>query len=340
MKNKKIVGYIVLSLLLVVLVTSTVFIFMGGKKTILLVFNAGSLTLPIEKLSDTYELTHPNIKIEHESAGSAVSIRKITEQGRSADLLLSADYSLIDTMMIANNSKWANWSIVFAKNSLVIAYTTKSQYFDVINSTNWYNYVARDNSVKSAHSNPADDPCGYRTLLTVKLASIYYNDSTIWDKISEHPSFKTPYSSGSIQLLSALELGEIDYAFIYKSEALQYGLSFIELDDHINLGNIDYNAFYKNATVYFDSITGVIKDGPGDGISSKTGKAIWYGLTIPNNAPHYKEALDFVKFILSNQGLDIIESQAFQPIIKPPQTKDLTLIPEELRTMVIVNPEL
>ncbi|MHA1304463.1 MAG: extracellular solute-binding protein [Candidatus Heimdallarchaeaceae archaeon] len=339
MNKRKIISYAIVIFFGILLALSAVIVFRTDKKTTLVVFHAGSLTYPLEKLVVAYEAKNPDIKIESEAAGSAASIRKITEQGRPADVLLSSDYQLIDTMMVETDTKWANWSIVFARNSIVLAYTPQSLYSEEINSTNWFMYV-NQSSVITTRSNPADDPCGYRALITVKLASIYYNDSSIWDNLLQHPTFKQPWMSNEAQLVSPLQLGEIDYAFIYESMALQYNLSYIELDEHINLGNQSFNDFYSKATVYFDSVTGDVAEEPGDGISTKTGKAIWYGLTIPNNAPHYTEALDFVYFILSEEGLNIIRDQAFQPVINPPQTKNLYLLPEKLRVVVIANPEL
>ena len=47
-----------------------------------------------------------------------------------------------------------------------------------------------------------------------------------------------------------------------------------------------------------------------------------------------------MKFVLSEEGLDIIENVCYQPVINPPQTRDLSLLPVELATLVIENPEL
>ncbi|MHA1866151.1 MAG: extracellular solute-binding protein [Candidatus Heimdallarchaeaceae archaeon] len=339
MNKKKITVQVLISLLIVAFVFSASMIFLRDKKTHLVVFHAGSLSYPIEKLSEAYEKLHPNIIIEHESAGSAASIRKITEEGRLADILFSSDYKLIDTMMVETEPKWANWSIVFARNAIVLAYTPKSQFSSNINETNWYLY-ANQSSVITARSNPADDPCGYRTLITIKLASFFYNDSSLWDNYVNHPTLKSPWASNEAQLVGPLQIGEIDYAFLYESMALQYNLSYIKLNDYINLANQSFNDYYGKATVYFNSLTGDIANATGADITAKTGKAIWYGLTIPNNAPHYQEAIDFVSFVLSNEGLKIISEQAYQPVIDPPQTRDISLLPEKLKDKVIANIEL
>ena len=81
-------------------------------------------------------------------------------------------------------------------------------------------------------------------------------------------------------------------------------------------------------------------DGADDGVTEKEGNAIWYGITIPTNTKKYDLALSFVKFVLSEEGLDIIENVCYQPVINPPQTRDLSLLPVELATLVIENPEL
>ncbi|MHA1115316.1 MAG: extracellular solute-binding protein [Candidatus Heimdallarchaeum aukensis] len=339
MNSKKIIINILIGLFIVAFIFSASMILLRDKKTHLVIFHAGSLSYPIEKLAEEYERQHPNIVIEHESAGSAASIRKITEEGRLADILFSSDYKLIDTMMVETQPKWANWSVVFARNAIVLAYTSKSQFSSEINASNWYLYANRS-SVITTRSNPADDPCGYRTLITLKLASFFYNDSSLWNNYINHPTLKNPWTSNEAQLVGPLQIGEIDYAFLYESMALQYNLSYIKLDEHINLANQSFNDYYSKATVYFNSITGEVVNTTGPGITEKTGKAIWYGLTIPNNAPNFQEAVDFVSFILSEEGLRIISEQAYQPVINPPQTKNISLLPEKLKDKVIANVEL
>lgn len=338
-KRNKIPIVILVAFFILIIGASTSLIMLNEKKEKLVIFHAGSLKVVVSELAQEFERIYPDVKVESESAGSLVSIRKITESNRVADVLISADYKLIDDYMVNSNPKWANWSIVFAKNEIVIAFTNESKYATEISSSNWYKIVNRTDVI-TARANPADDPCGYRSLLTIKLASMYYNDSELWNNFMSHHTLNKPWASGASNLLAPLQLGEIDYAFIYKSQALQHNLNYISLPDQINLGNHSFNDFYQQAKVYYDSSTGELRESPGDGVTEKTGRVIWYGVTIPLNTKNYDLALNFVKFMLNATGMNIIENICYQPVINPPQTKNLALLPLELQTMVIENPEL
>ncbi len=76
----------------------------GG--TVLKVFHAGSLGEPFQELEAEFEARHPGVDVQREGAGSAQSIKKITELGKNADVLASADYALIPSMMMPEYADW------------------------------------------------------------------------------------------------------------------------------------------------------------------------------------------------------------------------------------------
>ena len=70
-------------------------------------------------LKNEYEKMNPGIKILLEPAGSLVCARKITELKKPCDIIASADYFVINELLIP---EYAKWSIRFATNEIVIAY--------------------------------------------------------------------------------------------------------------------------------------------------------------------------------------------------------------------------
>jgi molybdate/tungstate transport system substrate-binding protein len=50
----------------------------------------------------------------------------------------------------------------------------------------------------------------------------------------------------SVELVSLLKTGNMDYAWEYLSVAVQHELKYVRLDDHINLGNYKYDKFYAS----------------------------------------------------------------------------------------------
>jgi molybdate/tungstate transport system substrate-binding protein len=271
----------------------------------LIIFHAGSLTVPIQNLTEAFQKEHPNIFFETEAAGSRTTARKISELGREADLMMSADYSVIDTLLVP---EYASWNIHFARNEMVLVYTDSSKYADEINSENWYEILTRD-EVVYGHSDPNADPCGYRTLMVWQLAETYYNVPGLEERLSTHCPPKN-IRPKAVELLALLQSGDMDYAFEYRSVAIQHHLNYVELPPVINLGFPQYAETYQTASV---DISG---SNPGETVA-KVGAPIVYGLTIPLNAPSPDLAAQFVAFILGPEGQRILDESG-QPPISPP----------------------
>lgn len=286
-------------------------------KVVLTIFHAGSLSVPFKELAGEFEAIHRQVDVQRESAASGITIRKVTELGKKADIIASADYSLIPDFMFP---KFADWYICFARNSMVIAYTKKSKFSEEINSQNWYDILARE-GVEYGHSD-LFDPCGYRTLIVWQLAEIYYQRPGLYQKLIQGCPRKN-IRPKETDLLPLLQAGELDYAFEYRSVAMQHGLRFVELPPELDLSSLEFADFYRRAKV---EIPG--KE-PGTTLT-KEGKPIVYGLTIPNEAPHPELAVEFLKFLLGEGGQAIMERNG-QPPIVPAVTNDLAKVPFELR---------
>ncbi|XRO77757.1 tungstate ABC transporter substrate-binding protein WtpA [Methanocaldococcus sp. 10A] len=313
------------------------------EKIVLKIFHAGSLSVPFEEYEKMFEKEHPNVDVQREPAGSVACVRKITDLGKKADILALADYFLIPQMMMP---KYADWYIMFARNEIVLAYTDNSKYKDEINSNNWYKILEKP-GVKYGFSNPNDDPCGYRSLMVLMLASIYYKNPKIYeDLILKNTNIKVKEENGTYiilvpqdielsdegknkiimrsketDLLAPLEAGAYDYLFIYKSVANQHHLKYVELPKEINLGYYEFADYYNKVRLKIIA-------------NNKTiiAKPIVYGLTVPTNAPHKKEALEFVKLVLEHP--EVLENNG-QPAISPAIAKGN--VPDEIKDLVKIE---
>jgi molybdate/tungstate transport system substrate-binding protein len=287
----------------------------------LIVFHAGSLTVPLDELTKAFQAKHPGVTFETEASGSNDAARKISELGREADLMMSADYTVIDKLLIPD---FADWNVRFARNTMVIAYNDQSQYADEINANNWYEILTRE-GVIYGHSDPDADPCGYRTLMVWQLAEKHYGVDGLYDTLDKHcpPENVRPKS---VELIALLESGDMDYAWEYRSVAVQHGLKFVELPDEINLSMVEHADFYSQASVE------IVGSEPGTTMTM-TGAPVVYGATIPKNAPSPDLALEFVKFLLGPDGQAIMEAQG-QPPIVPATTGDMDAVPAELKELV------
>jgi molybdate/tungstate transport system substrate-binding protein len=284
----------------------------------LILFHAGSLAVPFEKIIEGFKKENPGVVVLKEIAGSRECARKITELNKSCDILASADYLVIDQLLIPRH---ADWNLKFATNEMTIVYSEKSRRAKEINRQNWYE-ILLDTNVSLGRADPDADPCGYRTIWTVKLAELYYQKPGLAGRLlSKKNQYMRPKE---VDLVALLDTGELDYAFLYRSVAQQHGLKYLTLPDPINLKKAELEDYYRQATV---ELSGTV---PGTRVTQRGGSMV-YGVTIPRNAPHPELAKKFIHYLMDrNKGLKIMEAEG-QPTVVPSVCDTYDRLPEEFR---------
>ncbi|ASI99684.1 tungstate ABC transporter substrate-binding protein WtpA [Thermococcus celer] len=314
----------------------------GLKEATLTVFHAGSLSIPLGEVEDGFkeyakEKLGYRITFHDEASGSVKAVRKVTDLGMKADVVAVADYSLIPELMVPN---YTDFYVAFATNEIVIAFTNKSKYADEINPSNWYEVLSR-RDVSFGFSDPNQDPCGYRSLMAMKLADYYYGKPVFGTLVEENTNVRfngthivvpKEIQVGTDRLVirpketdltPLVESGSLDYYFIYKSVAEQHNLRYIELPDEINLKSLKLADEYGKVKVYLGSTGKVL-----------TAKPIVYGVTVPKNAPNRELAMEFLRYLLSERGREIFERN-HQDFVWPPVA--FGNVPEEIKDMVKVE---
>lgn len=273
----------------------------------LVVFNAGSLGLPFRNLLQAFKKANPGVKTAQESAGSLESARKITELGKTPDVLAVADYAIIPKLLIPAH---AGWYATFASNALVLAFRNESQDALEINTQNWYRVMLRP-GVRTGRSDPTLDPAGYRTLMVWQLAERLYRQPTLARLLqnASSPRYMRPKEA---DLTALLQLGELDYIWTYASIARTNGFRWVDLPPEINLSDPAMAATYAEARVVLPGATRAA----GDSVEFR-GEPIVYALTIPRGAPHPEVAEAFVRFLYSQEGQRIIADAGLQPMVPP-----------------------
>jgi molybdate/tungstate transport system substrate-binding protein len=288
----------------------------------LVIFHAGSLSVPFREVSKKFNETYPHVTIKAEAAGSRDTARKVSDLGRPCDVLGSADFEVIDNLLIPDHTEF---SIRFATNEMIIAFTKKSKRRDSITADNWQEVLLSDD-VWFGRSDPNRDPCGYRTVMVFQLAERYYSQPGLAKKLEEKGGRKF-IRPKETDLLALLESGELDYIFIYRSVAIQHRLEYIVLPDEINLKSPALNEVYATARL---SLTG---KKPGETIE-RAGAPMVYGVTIPRNSENRELAEEWVRLLLSPEGREIMERNG-QPAIVPARTTHFDKIPETLKPLCV-----
>lgn len=301
----------------VFVLTILVFATTAYAKEKIIIFHAGSLAVPFKEIEKAFEAEYPQYDIQREASGSRAAARKITDNNKPADVMASADYKVIDNLMIPNHAKF---NAQFATNEMAIAFTDKAKYANQITAENWPQIFLKD-GVKVGHSDPNMDPCGYRSMLVTQLAEDYYNSPGLFDKLfgygesyqnGEEDKNKVVVRPKEKDLLGLIEAGMYDYLYIYKSVAEQHHLKYLELPEEVSLKSAKFAEQYKKATFQINGKK------PGEWITKKGGPMV-YGITVAENdkSPVNKEgAVLFVKYVLSEKGQKIMAKNG-QGVIAP-----------------------
>jgi molybdate/tungstate transport system substrate-binding protein len=255
------------------------------ERTTLHIIHAGSLTLPVHEISKAFEQQYPEVRILSEAWGSKAGARRVIDIENPADVFLSADYMVIENMLIPEH---ASWYLPFATNEMAIVFTEKSNYADEISTYNWMDILMRDD-VRYGRSNPDHDPCGVRSVFTVKLAEKKHDREGFAESILNKD--RENIRPKETDLIALLELGQLDYIFLYKSVAVQHGLQYLDLPDSLSMGNFSLNDWYRQVQ------TSTLGTKPGETIT-EYGEAMVYGLTIPHKSENKKWAAKYVEFVI------------------------------------------
>jgi len=244
---------------------------------------------------------------------------------------------------------YADWSIVFATNKMVLAYTPTSAFADDVQAGDWFEIMNRE-GVRLGISDPRLDANGYRGLMTVKLAEDFYDRPDLFadtfggvfrvpvraSETADGTLITVPEvletKSGShvvlrpfsVNLLPLIKSGDLDYAFEYESVVIQHGLEYVSLPPEIHLGDDAYASVYDDVTVKLDfQRFASVKP-------EFVGEPIRYGATIPSNTRDQEAAELLLAFLLGPEGQRIM-SENYQPMIMPASTDNFDALPESLK---------
>jgi molybdate/tungstate transport system substrate-binding protein len=299
-----------------------------GGKTRLRVFMADSLSRPLKALGKAFVEENPDVELVESPSGSVLAARKLSDGGDVCDVLAVADYMVIDKLLRPDH---ADWYICFATNEIGIVYTDASKGAADINAGNWFRVLAQD-GVRVAAADPRHDPCGYWAELCWGLADLHYpadqRDGSVVEMMTAKCGPAEDRRTDAQQLMRLVEAaGGIDYAFVYRSQALQHNRLFLQLPAEINLGDPDHVALYRQAHMELPGAK------PGE-TYTKRGEAIVFAVTIPKEARQAELAARYVAFMLGDKGRSILRSHHVQALDEP-ITYDVDRVPEPLRSGLI-----
>ena len=272
------------------------------------VFHAGSLAPPFSAAESPFEENY-GVQVNREAKGSVASTKKITAQGRNADVLGVSDFRLIRDRLVP---EFGDWYAIFATNAMSIQYREDSPGADDIGTDNWWTVLSRDD-VTVGHSDPAIDPGGYRAVMAMQLGKEEFDgerlyDETTFEKIRDNVTIPTGTET---KLEGQLKSGKLDYAIYYRSIASTSGLPKADLQPEVDLSKFStkYAEHYAKATVEAGGTT-------------YTGAPIAYGITVPDVAESPELGARWVEYLIADPGQRILKENGLIPKTPAVVTKD------------------
>lgn len=286
--------------------------------TQVIIYHAGSLSAAFNNMTGAFRRA-TGIQVIHKAYGSVEAAKRVTVGKEPADIYASADYTNIDAFM---KPTYADYNIQFAQGQMVLAYTTDSKGASLIASStsvppyatladvpiaasDWYKTLISNNAIIGG-ADPNADPGGYRAFMIMQLASIFYDDPTIYDNLVKNQVITS----------SSDKLGTTyDYQFTYEHSAQAAAkldttgkYRYAHLPDDINLSNPAKAAYYRQAVVNVAGLTA------SDPVVPIQGTRVTWGLTVLKSAPHPDAALSFLQFMFSPQGIALQKATGPDPI--------------------------
>ncbi|MGI9091159.1 MAG: extracellular solute-binding protein [Gemmatimonadaceae bacterium] len=282
----------------------------AGGADVITVLNAGALARPLRASVDSFARANGlrHLRVEQENAGSIETARKITELGRTADVVALADTALFSRLLAP---KLAGPVVPLGRTRMVLAYTPRSRGAREISVANWYRILTRP-EVEVGRSDPTLDPAGYRALFLFQLAERHYGVPGLAARLEAAAPARNMRPK-SADLVALLQTGNLDYAWEYESVARNLGLTYLRLPPEIDLGEPADAALYRAASV-------VIKNGGGGGGRGEAqpivlrGAPIVFGAATLKSAPHGTIGSRFITYLTSPAGRAVLASYHLDPL--------------------------
>ncbi|MFB6173576.1 MAG: extracellular solute-binding protein [Halobacteriales archaeon] len=210
--------------------------------------------------------------LQVEARGSVELARQVAAGQKDPDIVAVADEGLFDGPLTPP------WHAAFATNAVVLAYNPETGGGERIAAAapdEWYRPLV-DGTATVGRTDPDLDPLGYRTLFVLDLATDHYGTDV--DLRAAVPRRDQLYPE--TQLVSQLETGSVDAAFVYRNMAVERGYEYVALPPAVDLSDPAHADTY--ATTSYD-----LPDG-----TTVTGDVIRYAATARRDHPVVRDTFE------------------------------------------------
>ncbi|HEV2428600.1 MAG TPA: substrate-binding domain-containing protein [Thermoplasmata archaeon] len=245
--------------------------------------------------------------------GSLAAIQAVRNGANQYDLVASADYRLIPSLLEPTG---ASWEAAFATTPEVLAYDPSVSALSGLNTSNWPGKIVAS-GVTLGVANASTDPNGYNAIFVLELQGLLDagDPNALYGHFFTTPpgQFALPdptYTKVEPETQAATLLGQhqISTFLIYRSYAIQHHLSYVTLDPRVGLGGLNASDVAFDARVS----TEILASTGGD--VRVTGAPVVFAVSVPTSAPNASLGEAFIHLLLSPQGEALLTQGGFDAI--------------------------
>lgn len=272
---------------------------------------AGSMGVVMDRYINPIFTREHRVKIDGIGQGAWALARLLASGRIQADVFISITPGpirwLIDQGVVTKG-------VPVASTQMVVAYSPQSrfatQFKQAIKGKYLWFKVLERKGFRFGRTDPATDPQGRNVIFTFQLASLFYHQPKLEQKILG--SLRNPQQIFSEpSLLSRLESGQVDATVSYLSAVRSRRLPYVKLPDEINLGNPrDTKRWYSHAGFYLRSENG-------QPLQVKPQPLVFYA-AIMNHSHHLHLAQAYINFLRSPRAQNLFQAFGYALPKGPP----------------------
>lgn len=252
----------------------------------------------MEKFKDGFQKQNPGVNVILQKGAGPQQVQQLYSGNDTADILILSDDRLARSSV---QTLYQSTPTDFMADEIAIIAGKNAKYFDELTLRYWNTFLLRPD-VKVGIPDANQSYAGMRVPLVWKLAETWVHQMSLYETLTA----KLKSSQGPPSVISALQSGDLDYAFDYATQGKQTRLRVFRLFKYYNLGDASLANFYKSAVI--------------ETADKKLlyGEPIIYSIGCIKKSKNQITAQAFVDYVVGNEGRAILQAEELTPPGGPP----------------------
>lgn len=248
----------------------------------------------MEKFKDGFQKQNSGASIILQKGAGPKQVQQLYSGKETADILVLSDDRMVKSSV---QTMYQSTPTDFMSDEISIIAGKNAKYFEELTMRYWNTFLLRPD-VKVGIADTAKSYAAIRVPLVWKLAETWVHQMSLYESLTAKTKTSEPQSS----IISALQSGNLDYAFDYATQGKQNGLRIFRLLKYYNLGDPALENVYKSAVIETDEKKLVY------------GEPIIYSIGTLKKSKNQTTAQAFIDYVSGNEGRAILQAEELSPV--------------------------